>query len=174
MSAHSEPDWLEANQRQLNRELAEVRGYLTAGGEVTGDGDQSEVLDRRDDAQVSALDSLCQLFGLSDFERDCLLLCAGMELDSGFAADCLETLEEIAVENRRLYEQAGGSGSAEQTARADVAGQPGDATSLPTPAPSNMTMLFYLDEQGDLAATGNGSQRGIHGYGGLTRPDVGL
>jgi ferrochelatase len=28
----------------------------------------------------------------------------------GFAADCLETLEEIAVENRRLYEQAGGSG----------------------------------------------------------------
>ena len=26
----------------------------------------------------------------------------------GFAADCLETLEEIAVQNRRFFEQAGG------------------------------------------------------------------
>jgi ferrochelatase len=28
----------------------------------------------------------------------------------GFAADCLETLEEIAVTNRRIFEEAGGSG----------------------------------------------------------------
>ena len=28
----------------------------------------------------------------------------------GFAADCLETLEEIAAELRGLYEQAGGTG----------------------------------------------------------------
>ena len=89
MSTHGRPDWLEANQRQLNRELGEVRRYLTVGGDVTRDDDQSEVLDRQDAAEESALDSLCQLFGLSEFERDCLLLCAGMELDSGFAADCL-------------------------------------------------------------------------------------
>lgn len=34
----------------------------------------------------SALDSLCDAFGLSMFERDVLLLCAGVELDAGFAA----------------------------------------------------------------------------------------
>ncbi len=37
-----------------------------------------------------ALDSLCDAFGLSPFERDVLLLCAGVELDSGFAQLCAE------------------------------------------------------------------------------------
>ena len=35
-----------------------------------------------------ALDTLCALFDLSPFERDVLLLCAGMELDSAFAGLC--------------------------------------------------------------------------------------
>jgi ATPase family associated with various cellular activities (AAA) len=38
--------------------------------------------------QPPALEQLVALFGLSAFERDLLLLCAGMELDSGFAAAC--------------------------------------------------------------------------------------
>jgi hypothetical protein len=37
-----------------------------------------------------AIDALCELFGLSPFERDLLLLCAGVELDSSFAALCAE------------------------------------------------------------------------------------
>ena len=36
----------------------------------------------------SALDSLCAAFGLSPFECDVLLLCAGMELDSAFSQLC--------------------------------------------------------------------------------------
>jgi hypothetical protein len=36
----------------------------------------------------SALDTLCAAFRLSPFERDVLLLCAGMELDSTFSAQC--------------------------------------------------------------------------------------
>ena len=36
----------------------------------------------------SALGALCTAFGLSTFERGVLLLCAGMELDSTFAALC--------------------------------------------------------------------------------------
>src|SRR5205823_728937 len=36
----------------------------------------------------SALDILCTRFALSPFERDILLLCAGVELDSRFAALC--------------------------------------------------------------------------------------
>jgi ATP-dependent 26S proteasome regulatory subunit len=35
-----------------------------------------------------ALETLCAMFGLSPFERNVLLLCAGMELDSTFAAHC--------------------------------------------------------------------------------------
>ncbi len=35
-----------------------------------------------------ALETLCNLFGLSIFERDLLLLCAGVELDSKFAGLC--------------------------------------------------------------------------------------
>jgi hypothetical protein len=38
----------------------------------------------------AALDRLCDAFGLSPFERDVLLLCAGVELDAGFAAACAE------------------------------------------------------------------------------------
>ncbi|HEY0100568.1 MAG TPA: ATP-binding protein [Pyrinomonadaceae bacterium] len=36
----------------------------------------------------AALDSLCEAFGLSPFERDVLLMCAGMELDATFAPLC--------------------------------------------------------------------------------------
>jgi hypothetical protein len=36
----------------------------------------------------SALETLCAAFRLSPFERDVLLLCAGIELDSAFAASC--------------------------------------------------------------------------------------
>jgi hypothetical protein len=37
-----------------------------------------------------AIEALCELFGLSRFEHDLLLLCAGVELDSSFAALCAE------------------------------------------------------------------------------------
>ncbi|HEY9405595.1 MAG TPA: ATP-binding protein [Pyrinomonadaceae bacterium] len=36
----------------------------------------------------AALDSLCEAFALSPFERDVLLMCAGMELDADFARLC--------------------------------------------------------------------------------------
>ena len=39
-------------------------------------------------AVPSALESLCAAFNLSPFERDILLLCAGMELDTSFASLC--------------------------------------------------------------------------------------
>src|SRR5260221_9905514 len=35
-----------------------------------------------------ALEMLCKIFRLSAFERDLLLLCAGVELDSSFASVC--------------------------------------------------------------------------------------
>jgi len=38
--------------------------------------------------RAPAIDALCAAFKLSDFERDILLLCAGIELDSEFAEAC--------------------------------------------------------------------------------------
>jgi hypothetical protein len=39
-------------------------------------------------AELPALETLCMAFGLTSFERDVLLLCAGIELDATFAALC--------------------------------------------------------------------------------------
>jgi hypothetical protein len=47
----------------------------------------------------STLASLCQIFGLSPFESDVLLLCAGMELDATFAPLC----GRAQVDARREY-----------------------------------------------------------------------
>jgi hypothetical protein len=47
----------------------------------------------------SALDSLCEAFALSGFERDVLLLCAGMELDATFAPLCAAAHGDV----RRAY-----------------------------------------------------------------------
>ncbi len=83
--------WREANQRHLLAALAVVRGALDrhAGGPEPG----PEVAKALEDAAAAmasppALEVVRERFGLSAFERDVLLLCAGVELDSGFAARC--------------------------------------------------------------------------------------
>jgi len=85
--------WLEANQRWLMAALALVRRVLErqAGEDVSGNDD--DLHDALNAAAAglpapSALDVLCARFALSSFERDLLLLCAGMELDSRFARLC--------------------------------------------------------------------------------------
>jgi hypothetical protein len=44
----------------------------------------------------SALETLCKIFNLTPFERDLLLLCAGVELDSSFAAICARAHDDAA------------------------------------------------------------------------------
>ena len=56
----------------------------------------------------SALDSLCAAFGLSPFERDVLLLCAGMELDSAFAPLCAAAQGDLATRLPDIRSGAGG------------------------------------------------------------------
>ena len=73
-------DWSAANQRGLMAELSRLRRVL--GGEP------NEPEAPPPDSTPSALDALCAMFGLSGFERRIVLLCAGMELDGGFAAQC--------------------------------------------------------------------------------------
>ncbi|VVB73072.1 Uncharacterised protein [uncultured archaeon] len=96
MTGPSNSDWTEANQRYLTASLAIVRSSLERHSQPgeQDDGEKERMLQERLSEALdslpgpSALDSLCKSFGLSSFERDILLICAGMELDSSFAALC--------------------------------------------------------------------------------------
>jgi hypothetical protein len=87
--------WLDANQRHLGAALARVRaalhGYATAQA-GTWRPESAELPAYAPGAAVDgtpmALDRLVSLAGLSAFERDLLLLVAGVELDSSIAALC--------------------------------------------------------------------------------------
>jgi len=88
--ARTSGHWNTANQRYLRAALNVVRAYLTRSPDAT-EGEQ-DVARAQLDLQVAAsalpaqaaLDTLCIDFGLTPFERDVLLLCAGLELDAGF------------------------------------------------------------------------------------------
>lgn len=79
--------WNEANQRLLVAELARLK--LRLGGEGDADVAQQAVAQARSSMLApAAIDHLTQSFGLSAFERDLLLLCAGVEMDSALAERC--------------------------------------------------------------------------------------
>jgi hypothetical protein len=94
--------WPEANQSYLSAALEELRWWLELHiAQIEGDGGALSSAERRlDEARQNmeqaieglpgpaAIQTLVSAFRLSPFERDLLLLCAGMELDSGFAPLC--------------------------------------------------------------------------------------
>jgi hypothetical protein len=99
-SAASEKDWLEANQRYLSAALAVIRGELKRHAQRS---DNTQEADNQINAArqtmqeaksiISSpfpLDMLCTTFRLSLFERDVVLLCAGMELDCTFPQACAD------------------------------------------------------------------------------------
>jgi AAA+ superfamily predicted ATPase len=96
MTATSSPNWHETNQRALMAEIATVRRYLEdklREREKSEDGERSNEGAITDSPPIpasftSALDQLCAIFGLSQFEREILLFCVGMELDSQFPWLC--------------------------------------------------------------------------------------
>jgi hypothetical protein len=78
-------EWTEANQRYLAAAVTGVRAvvarHFSADGHHEAEPpDPQPALD-----PPAAIDRICAGFGLSDFERSVLLMCAGVELDSGFA-----------------------------------------------------------------------------------------
>jgi hypothetical protein len=78
-------DWVDANQRDLVGALERVRLVMTR--YMEGSKASSEIAPAPAEASNApfALAALVELFGLSDFERDVVLLCAGMEMDARFA-----------------------------------------------------------------------------------------
>lgn len=85
--AEAEKNWSDANQLYLVAELARLKRRLGAGAdEARHDGDLAGV--RATLPVPAAIDRLTELFGLSAFERDLLLLCAGVEMDAELARLC--------------------------------------------------------------------------------------
>jgi hypothetical protein len=79
-----EAGWVEDNHRFLIAALASLVGRLTGAAPT---GERPDELRERMPAPP-ALDAVADGFGLSGFERDVLLLCAGVELDGAVAQAC--------------------------------------------------------------------------------------
>jgi hypothetical protein len=95
----STSNWAEANQRYLMAAVAQAGALLerhrdgSASSTDTISNQDSKLATALHEAaaalpSLSALEILCAAFHLSTFERNLLLLCAGVELDSAFAARC--------------------------------------------------------------------------------------
>jgi hypothetical protein len=93
-------EWQEANQRYLVAMLAVVRHALEQ--RLSPSQDQEALAERgkllqqakRIAASMPAppmLDTICSVFNLSSFERDVLLMCAGVENDASFTLLCATT-----------------------------------------------------------------------------------
>jgi ATPase family associated with various cellular activities (AAA) len=86
-------NWFEYNQQYLSAELERLRSRLEqqVNGKTNASSAKNDSVPEVGDISVSApptLLSLCAAFGLSPFERDILLFCAGIELDSRFQKLC--------------------------------------------------------------------------------------
>lgn len=89
--------WYEANQHYLSASVALIRQILEQyavslpNPDRLSNNDKSEqVLQKAAEAlpAPSALERICQIFDLSAFERDVLLLCAALELSNDFTSVC--------------------------------------------------------------------------------------
>jgi len=79
-------DWTEGNQRLLVAEFARLKRALR--GEAAEDAGERVERCRAELVAPAGIDRLAERFGLSVFERDLLLLAAGVEMDAEFAALC--------------------------------------------------------------------------------------
>jgi len=85
-------EWATANRDYLVAEFARLRHRIDPNGD-SAEATRAirEIADSRAALESpSAIDRLEEVFGLSRFERDLLLLCAGVEMDSKLASLCAE------------------------------------------------------------------------------------
>ncbi len=92
-SATRQMNWVEANQGALSAALAVIRARLlthSAEDQVPQIESAQQALQVAEQSlpSPSAIEMLRRLFNLSAFERDVILLCAGMELEAVFASAC--------------------------------------------------------------------------------------
>ena len=96
MNTPASTAWTDANQRLMVAEFGRLKQRLGAEGDAET---LNEALQSARAAMPApaAIDHLADCFDLSTFERDVLLLCAGVEMDAQLAAQC----EIAAGESRR-------------------------------------------------------------------------
>jgi hypothetical protein len=82
--ATQQTSWIEANQRHLVAEFARLKRLLDPKSDVDCQATDTTL------KPPAAIDRLSAFFGLTSFERDVLLLCAGVEMDSKVATLCGE------------------------------------------------------------------------------------
>ena len=87
MNAPTAVAWTDANQRLMVAELARLKLRLGAEGDAQAL-EATASAARAAMPAPAAIDRLADGFGLSAFERDLLLLCAGAEMDAQIAAQC--------------------------------------------------------------------------------------
>jgi len=80
--------WIEANQAYLAAEFVRLRNRLGSSADDSAAGAAQKARASMD--SPPAIERLTDLFGLSEFEKDILLLCAGIEMDSKLATQCCE------------------------------------------------------------------------------------
>ena len=87
MNTPTSTAWIDANQRLMVAEFGRLKQRLGAEGdaETLNEAAQSA---RAAMPAPAAIDHLSDCCGLSVFERDALLLCAGVEMDAQLAAQC--------------------------------------------------------------------------------------
>ena len=85
--------WSAANQAYLSQSIAALKAALRRGdGPIAPPRGDAPAFARR----APALDRIAEAFGLSSFERNLLLLCAGVELDPEFGALCAAAQNDTA------------------------------------------------------------------------------
>jgi hypothetical protein len=82
----SAADWTEANQRYLVAEFARLKARLD--GQESAEADRELEQARAVMPARAAIDQLTEAFDLTPFERDVLLLCAGVEMDPDLSDAC--------------------------------------------------------------------------------------
>jgi AAA+ superfamily predicted ATPase len=94
IDAPATPDWYRANHRYLMAAIARVRHGLNRrierqeNPQQVGDPEPIALPELEAIEPPAALDRLAQLFDLSAFERDLLILCAGLEFDGSWGSLC--------------------------------------------------------------------------------------
>jgi len=89
--------WFAANHRYLMAAIAQVQSALVMqlqqqAGEAGADAGAVSEPVWEDEDSLPAIEALCQLMQLSSFERQILLLVAGVEINPGLAAACGEVM----------------------------------------------------------------------------------
>ena len=90
MSQPSHVDWTEANHAYLAAEFERLECLLQPGVDGAAAEQAAAACEQARGSHTLAIDGITEMFGLSRFERDLLLLCAGVEMNSRLAVRCAE------------------------------------------------------------------------------------